>query len=133
MAPTSIRWLVLLLCLSAARVSAEPTRISFRDAREVQRWRAAHDVSGIRASPEGMIISIAGSDPFIVGSPVDRPADVAPDTPCVLELKLKSEQGGMVEVFYFAEGAHAVAGKSASARVSPGDLQVVRIALPALE
>src|SRR5205085_8013007 len=76
---------------------------------------------------------ISGTDPFIAGPIVELPAVATPQTQYLLELKLKAEKGGMVEVFYFPAGGHAAAGRSVTARVAPGDWQVVRMALPTLD
>src|SRR3954471_8053890 len=102
---------VLATSGTAAAAGAADVVIDFRDKAQVARCAPEHDVSETRASAEGMEIAISGADPFIAGPMVDLPASAESDTRYLLELKLKSEQGGMVEVFYFPAGGHAAAGR----------------------
>ena len=90
-------------------------------------------MSAIRGSAEGMEIAISGADPFIAGPTVELPADASPQTQYLLELKLKSEQGGMVELFYFPAGGHAAAGRSVARALRRATGKWWRMALPTLE
>src|SRR5688572_15102955 len=110
---------------SAADAPAIAT-FDFRDAVTVDRWRAANDVGVVRATAEGMEVVASGDDPFLEGPSVELPAGEA----LALELKVRSERGGEVEVFYFTE--HARAGQSVSARVAPGMWETLRLPLPPL-
>ena len=136
--PATAWWRVWLLCAAGpgawlvAAPLPPPVPVDFHHPSEAARWKPDHDVARIRSTADGMEIDISGPDPFVTGPVMELPAGVADDTRWVLELKLRSEQGGMAEVFYFPEGGHAAAGKSATARVSPGAWQDVRLALPPL-
>ena len=103
-----------LVCLLATlATAAPPPAFDFRQPDAVSKWRPAHDIGSLRATPDGMEITASGDDPFLVGPAVELPEA----TPLALELKVWSERGGDVEVFYFTD--HARAGQSVSARVAP--------------
>jgi hypothetical protein len=118
---------LLFALLLAPPASAAPLpAFDFRNADTVAQWEPAHDVAAVRPSPEGMEVAASGDDPFLVGPAVELPEG----TPLALELKVRSERGGEVEVFYFTD--HARAGQSVSARVAPGVWEELRLPLPPL-
>src|SRR5215218_2303730 len=94
-------WLVCVLDASGAALAARSATadivIDFRDTAQVARCSAEHDVSAIRASADGMEISISGADPFIAGPTIELSAGATQQRQYLLELKLKSGQGGMIE------------------------------------
>jgi hypothetical protein len=118
---------VSFLLLIASLASAAPLpSFDFRNADTVAQWKPAHDIGAVHPSPDGMVIAASGDDPFLVGPSVELPQG----TPLALEMKVRSERGGEVEVFYFAD--HARAGQSVSARVAPGVWEELRLPLPPL-
>jgi hypothetical protein len=60
-------------------------------------WEPTHDISKLEQTPDGLIVHISGADPFLVGPARDYP----PRTNLWLHLRLKSDQSGMFQVFYF--------------------------------
>ena len=121
----------LFVCLFACRCAgADPqapvVAFDFTQADTVAQWRAANDVESVEATTDGMAVVASGDDPFLVGPPVDLSAGA----PLALEIKVRSEGGGAVEVFYFTD--HAAAGKSVSARVAAGAWEELRLPLPPL-
>ena len=120
---------VTLLLFSLGRVLADPAPLpsfDFRQPQTVSRWRAAKDVGDVRGTADGMEVTASGDDPFLVGPAVDLPEGV----PLALDMRVRSEAGGEVEVFYFVD--HARAGQSVSARVAPGRWEELRLPLPPL-
>jgi hypothetical protein len=110
--------------VTMAQESASLPVFDFRESETVSRWRAAHDVERMTATADGMEVVASGDDPFLVGPAVDLPVGA----PLAVEIKVRSERGGTVEVFYFAD--HAAAGKSVTARVPAGAWETVRLPLP---
>lgn len=111
--------LPLLLWLVAAEAfvaGADDSRtfatFDFKRSETVALWRAAHDVSAA-AGAEGMTLRISGEDPYLHGPPMALPAG----QPLWLDVRLKSDQGGAAQVFYFQTNATEV--------------QSVRFAIPA--
>src|SRR5215204_7553232 len=105
--PATARWMIWLLCAAgpgawlAAAPLPLPVPVDFHHSSVVARWKPDHDVAMIRSTAEGMEIDISGPDPFVTGPIMELQVGVADHTRWVLELKLRSDQGGMVEVFYF--------------------------------
>lgn len=93
---------------------------------EARLWHAAHDVANLEPTPEGLRIQITGADPYIHGPARDYPAG----QPLWLRLRLKSEQGGMAQVFYFNRGPSEEA--SVRLPVRAGVWEDLRVPLPAL-
>src|ERR1043166_5725098 len=126
------RWtgflLLAMALLSGGRMAMAQTlpRFDFTRANNAAEWVAAHDVAGIQGSREGMVIAINGDDPYIHGPARDYPAG----QPLWLRLRLKSEQGGAGQVFYFERGATEENSVKFSARA--GVWEEVRLPLPPL-
>jgi hypothetical protein len=76
----------------------------FTQAAAVKEWLPTHDVARITATPEGMLIEINGGDPYLHGPARDYP----PGTPLWLRIRLKSDQAGTGQIFFFtaAKGAN---------------------------
>src|SRR4051794_7299066 len=110
-------FLIIITTIAGAGAAEEAPPLpafDFRQPATVSQWRAAHDVASVTTTAEGMEVVAAGDDPFLVGPAVDLPEGA----PLALEIRVLSERGGAVEVFYFAD--HARAGKSVGARVAAG-------------
>ena len=89
-------------------------------------WQAAHHISALRSLPEGLEISINGEDPYFIGPARDYPDG----TPLWLTLKLKSEEGGGGQVFFFRDQAREE--NSVHFHADAGKWVEVRLGVPAL-
>ena len=89
-------------------------------------WRADYDIAGLRPTAEGLEVTISGVDPYLHGPARDYPAEL----PLWLVLRVKSEQGGSGQVFFFRDQAREA--NSAHFTVKPGAWQEVRMMVPAL-
>ncbi|HEY0074099.1 MAG TPA: hypothetical protein VGB77_08365, partial [Abditibacteriaceae bacterium] len=105
----------------------ELPQFDFTQPESVLGWQAAHDISKIAATPEGLEVSINGNDPYFIGPARDYPAN----TPLWMTIRLKSEQEGSAQVFYWTQAP----GEEKSVRFSVLANQWVekRIPLPVLE
>jgi hypothetical protein len=99
-----------------------------RGAVGTQGWAATHDVaSPLRATDAGLVITRTGPDPYLVGPARDLP----PGQPLWLRVRLKSDQSGMAQVFYF--NTVATEANSVQFPVPAGAAwQNVRVPLPPL-
>ncbi len=93
---TSSLVLMAALTLGAGAEGSLPS-FDFRRAAELQGWVAQHDLAPLAATPDGMALTITGSDPYLSGPPRDYP----PGVPLVLKLRLRSDLGGTGQIFYF--------------------------------
>src|SRR5207248_521872 len=84
-----------------AAVSQSLPRFEFAQAEEVRAWSPAHDIRALEPSRDGMVIRIDGSDPYAIGPARDYPEN----QPLWLTIRLKSDQGGTAQIFYFQGGA----------------------------
>ena len=60
-------------------------------------WIAAHDISRLDATTNGLVVTISGPDPYLTGPPRDYPVN----QPLWLRLRLKSDQAGTCQGFYY--------------------------------
>src|SRR5579872_2175798 len=100
----------------------------FTKAEEVAAWKPTHDIAQLTATPEGMRIEIRGEDPYTVGGVRDLP----PGQMLWLRIRLKSEQGGTGQVFYFTAQKGANEEDSVRFPVRAGVWEEIRVAMPAL-
>jgi len=100
--------------------------LDFTDGKTVREWVAANDVSSLASTPEGMEVTISGGDPYIIGPPLDLPEDRL----LWLDLKLRSDEGGKGQVFYYRE--HPSEEQSARFTVRAGEWTEAHLPLPAL-
>lgn len=89
-------------------------------------WLPAHDVGALEGTADGMVVPITGGDPYIIGPARDYPAD----TPLWMYLRLKPEQAGMGQVFYFTGAPTEEHSVRFPAKANAW--QEVRLPLPAL-
>ena len=75
-------------------------------------WTGAHDVAPITCTTTGMVVNITGSDPYFHGPARNYPVGQL----LWLHVRLKSEQAGVLQVFYYTSG--------------PSEAQSVRIIVP---
>lgn len=106
----------LAAMLSMTAVHAALPNFDFTASSGSEGWVAQHDIASLTPTAEGLRVQINGSDPYLAGPARDYPAD----TPLWLRIKLKSEQGGMGQVFYFKDGTVPNEGDSVRFTVPPG-------------
>src|ERR1043166_5672649 len=91
---------VLLLFFTGHLIRAaapEFPAFDFKSAAGAREWHAAHDISKLQQTPDGLTVEISGTDPYLIGPARDYP----PGTNLWLHLRLKSAQPGVCQVFYF--------------------------------
>ena len=120
--------LLLLAIVPCSWLAAAPVLpgFDFTQAAVCAEWRAAHHIAGLRSTAEGLEISINGSDPYFHGPLRDYPAGL----PLWLALRVKSEQGGAGQVFYYRSQPSEES--SVHFSVKPGEWTDVRVTVPAL-
>ncbi len=129
-----VRLLGIAVCLlsfplaketKAAQTNALPA-FDFRNAATTSEWRPLHDISAFRATPDGLVIEIGGRDPYFAGPAMDLP----PDQPLWLDLRLKSDEAGVGQVFYFRAAPSEE--QSVRFQVDAGRWTMVRVKVPPL-
>lgn len=127
-----LRRCVRLLVLAAVVATAGPgaaadlPRFDLTTPEGVSAWGATHHILAVRPTGEGMLLFLSGRDPFITGPARDFPKD----RPLWLVLRLKSDTGGIGQVFYFREEASEA--QSVRFPVRAGAWEDVRMPLPPL-
>lgn len=111
----------------AAR-AAELPEFDFTDPAQSAQWGDPHHLAARITTPEGLVLTINGPDPWLISPPRDYPAR----QPLWLHLRLRSDQGGMMQVFYFPAGGVPSEPNSVRVHVSPGAWTEVKVRLPAL-
>lgn len=114
----------VLMVASGAR--AELPGFDFAREEQARQWRPEHDIASAKAAADGLEIQIGGEDPYLVGPARNYP----PGVRLRAELRLYSEQGGMVQIFYFAD--HPSEADSVRIAVPAGRWTTARANLPAL-
>ncbi len=118
-----------LLCVAcSAQPLQELPAFDFTDASTVAEWLPTHHISRISHSPEGMVIEIGGYDPYAHGPVRQFPENV----PLWLEIRLKSDQTGMLQIFYASAGQGTSEERSARRFVNTTEWVTLRMPLPAL-
>jgi hypothetical protein len=64
-------------------------------------WGQPHHIDAITPSQDGLELSLSGHDPYLHGPAFDTPAGA----PLWLHLRLRSDTGGVCQVFYLTQGA----------------------------
>jgi hypothetical protein len=82
------------MCVAAQELPA----FDFTTQGGTEGWVAQHEASATQTVGQGLTINIAGSDPYVAGPARDYP----PGKPLWLCIRLRSDQGGMMQVFYYA-------------------------------
>jgi hypothetical protein len=125
-------WLLWFLAALAGLIArsdaAALPQFDFARSTDAQAWQAAHDISKLASTAEGLLIEISGGDPYLHGPPRDYPAQIG----LWLNLRLKSDQAGTCQVFYFAEGSGATEANSVRFDVPAGQWFESRAVLPPL-
>ena len=89
-------------------------------------WSAAHDISSLTPTTNGLVVAITGEDPYMTGPARDYPAGKL----LWLHLRLKYDQAGTCQVFYYTN--HPTEADSVKFFVPAGDWHEARVAMPAL-
>jgi len=89
-------------------------------------WGGLHHIANSRVTAEGLELEINGNDPYLFGPARDYPEG----KPLHLFLRLRSEQGGGGQIFYFRD--HPREEQSVRFYVPPREMTEVRMALPPL-
>jgi hypothetical protein len=92
-----LSWLLILLL--AAPSLAQP-HFDLTQPDQAKLWTATHDISSIEPTAQGILIHISGPDPYLTGPRANYPAN----TPLWLSIRLKSQEEGSLQVFYFKDG-----------------------------
>jgi len=102
--PTAITVLLLVVTSPRSAMAQALPAFDFTKAGQVGLWAPTHDVASITPTAEGMLVDITGSDPYITGPPRDYPAG----TPLWVTVRIKSDQAGTGQIFFFtaAKGAN---------------------------
>jgi hypothetical protein len=127
-----VNWWLLMLLLGVlwpdcAHGNQTPiVAFDFASRQEADEWRAANHISKMDQLSDGLRLHIAGQDPYIHGPARDYPEGRL----LWLRLRLKSDQGGGGQVFYYT-GAPSEA-KSVRFNVPAGQWHEVQLPMPAL-
>lgn len=101
-------------CLGIAQAQTPPEFV-FDRTQAVDQWRAQHDLEPPSFVHGAMRLRITGADPYLSGPVRDYPRN----TPLLLQMRIRSERGGMAQVFYCAE------------EQGPSEARSVRFGVPA--
>ncbi|MEJ5251254.1 MAG: hypothetical protein WHX60_05155 [Armatimonadota bacterium] len=119
----------LLLCTACAGQSPQDLpSFDFTRPETVAEWQPTHHIARITTSPEGMVIEINGYDPYTHGPVREYPQGV----PLWIEVRLKSDQTGMLQIFYASEGQGTSESRSVRRYVNSTDWVTLKMPLPAL-
>lgn len=122
-----VRLLGLFSALSAVAVAAEPDLPEFDfHGRGAEGWQERHDVDSVTNGDEGLRLALGGDDPYVVGPTRDYP----PGVPLVLHARVRADQPGTWQVFFFDRQASEAHSVRFSGRA--GDWSEVRVMLPPL-
>ncbi len=100
----------------------------FTKTADAAQWRPEHDITRVGATPEGLRIEIGGSDPYMAGGTRDLPAG----QPLWMRMRLRSDQGGMAQLFYTANAKGITESNSIRFHVRAGAWADIKAPLPAL-
>ncbi|MDB6041297.1 MAG: hypothetical protein JWM99_5138 [Verrucomicrobiales bacterium] len=98
----------------------------FTQRTEALQWGEPHDSKILAPTPEGLPLSITGEDPYLFGPLRDYPEGQR----LWAQIRIKSDQGGKAQLFYFTTGATEE--KSVHFPVKAGSWTEVRVPVPAL-
>jgi hypothetical protein len=119
--------LLIFVALGARKALAQALpQWDFTRPEDAQGWAPTHDIAGLTPTPEGLEILIKGSDPYTWGPPRDYPADLL----LWLTLRLKSDQPGIGQVFWFRTATSET--NSVRFPVRSTGWEEIRVPLPAL-
>src|SRR5882762_9103227 len=94
-------WVAAIVLLLGRVAVGELPSFEFVGAKTAQERKGNGDVAELMGSEEGLVMVANGRDPFITGPARDFPTGQL----LSLHLRIKSEEGGEIQVFYFKDGA----------------------------
>ncbi|MGC8742353.1 MAG: hypothetical protein ACP5T0_00545 [Verrucomicrobiia bacterium] len=112
------------VCLNGA--NATLLEIDFTKPDVVKMWQPLHHISSFESTPEGLRVNVNGEDPYFAGPAYDLPSDKS----LWLTVRLKSEKGGMGQIFYFRNNASEE--NSVRFDIKPAVWQEIEVPLPKL-
>lgn len=118
----------LLVTLRAGLGAASLPAFDFADPAQNATWSEPHDLAATATTADGFVLSIGGNDPWIVSPPRDYPAS----QPLWLHLRVRSDQSGTAQVFYFPAGTPATEPASVRCAVKGGEWVELKVRMPAL-
>ncbi|MBN2137127.1 MAG: hypothetical protein JW720_04925 [Sedimentisphaerales bacterium] len=102
---TAVIWLVLIVILIVPKTAPAEQVAEWDFTKGILGWTPNPTVNPLESSPEGLLVTATGQDPWIEGPPIDLPAaDVTR-----LVIRMKSTADTAAEIFY---GRTFTAGKS---------------------
>jgi hypothetical protein len=119
----------LILARGSAALSADTAALpefDFTHAETVREWKIEHDLKPFEQTDDGVLLKISGGDPFISGPALKLPANEQ----LFLRVRLKSETGGLAQIFLMSDGANEK--DSILFEAMPGKWTEVLLALPKL-
>lgn len=118
-----------LLCAACSAQSPQTLpAFDFTRPETVAEWQPTNHISRISHSPEGMVIEIGGYDPYTHGPVREYPGGV----PLWLEIRLKSDHTGMLQIFYAAQGQGSSEARSVRRYIDSTDWVTLKMPLPPL-
>lgn len=114
--------------MAATAFGQSTPSFEFDSAAAVSEWTALNDVAQPAKSGNAMRLTILGGDPYLQGPARDFPKD----KPLLLTVRLRSEQGGLLQVFFAGRGQGYTEARSARCGVAPGKWFEARLRLPSL-
>jgi hypothetical protein len=118
-------FLSVSLCLLSAAEQNLPS-FDFTNSSVANEWAADHDLAPLTATPEGLVATITGSDPYLHGPPGDYPVD----QPLWMNMRVKSDPGGNAQIFFFDNGPSEA--KSVHFFIRAGDWTDLHVPFPSL-
>lgn len=119
---------VMLMVTSLTGACAQNLpRFDFSREAAVREWQPTHHVASLRHTPEGMVIAINGSDPYIHGPARDFPVGQM----LWMRVRLKSDEAGSAQVFYFSASKGTNEQDSVRFDVPAGVWHEARVPVPA--
>lgn len=119
---------LLAIAVLPVAARADLPVFDFTDPEQSAQWGEPHHLASRMTAPEGLVLTINGPDPWLISPPRDYP----PDQPLWLHLRLKSDQTGTAQMFYFPADGQPSEPNSARFAVRGGDWVEVKVRLPAL-
>lgn len=130
--PVAALLAIMTVCPAAGAVAGDPATtqslpvFDFTQPDAMAGWQPNRDIASLAGSDEGLVIRLAGDDPYVIGPPRDYPADV----PLVMSARIKPDNDGMLQVFYFRD--HASEERTVIVPVRAGRWNDVQAMLPPL-
>lgn len=95
----------------------------------LDQWQARNHIAAITQTPAGVAIDAAGDDPHFETTPLS----FAPDTPLILRLRVRSQESGMLQIFYYPDSGGASEANSVRLQLKGGGAwQDLWVPVPAL-